>query len=123
KQGWDKIGKVIEDPNHIFLIPAKAVDGVSAASDAGEWAVEGAADAAAAATSYGEPLAVPDFLSGMVDWSMDLMFYNADGGFTVMATIFQTGMVLAEMVVGGLLILGLFTAPAAIVSFVMGVMV
>jgi NADH dehydrogenase len=123
KQGWDKIGKVIEDPNHIFLIPAKAVDGVSAASDAGEWAVEGAADAAAAATSYGEPLAVPDFLSGMVDWSMDLMFYNSDGGFTVMATIFQTGMVLAEMVVGGLLILGLFTAPAAIVSFVMGVMV
>ncbi len=123
KQGWDKIGSIMEDPNKIFLIPAKAVDGVTAASDAGDWAAEGAVDAAAAATAWGEPLPVPDFLSGIVDWSMDLMFYNAEGGFTAMATVFQTGMVLAEMVVGLLLIIGLFTAPAAIVSFAMGVMV
>lgn len=123
KQGWDKIGSVMEDPNKIFLIPAKAVDGVSAASDAGDWAAEGAEGAAAAAAAWGEPLPVPDFLSGIVDWSMDLMFYNAEGGFTAMATVFQTGMVLAEIAIGLLLIIGLFTAPAAVISFAMGVMV
>ena len=40
----------------------------------------------------------------MVKWSMDAFFYNGDGGFTTLATIFQTGMVIAELLVGIMLI-------------------
>ncbi|OBR63983.1 6-phosphogluconate dehydrogenase [Paenibacillus oryzae] len=123
KQGWDKIHKIIENPDHIFLIPAKAADGVSGASVA----AEGAADAVTAASDYTASavtaLPVPDFMKSMVDWSMDLMFYNSDGGYTWMAYVFQGGMVCAELIVGALLILGLFTAPAAVVSVAMAIMV
>lgn len=119
-QGWDKIHKIMKDPGHIFLIPAKSMDGVSAASAAG-------GDAVTAASSYTQDavtaLPVPDFLKSIVDWSMDLMFYTGDGGYTSLAYVFQTSMVLAELVVGVLLIVGLFTAPAAIASVAMGVMV
>ncbi|MFD2117494.1 FAD-dependent oxidoreductase [Paenibacillus yanchengensis] len=121
KQGFDKIGKIIDDPKAMFLIPAKAADGTSAASAAG------ATDAVSAASDYSaealSALPVPDFMKGIVDWSMDLMFYTADGGYTSLAYIFQSGMVFAEMIVGVLLILGLFTAPAAVVSVGMGIMV
>jgi len=118
KQGYDKLGKIIDDPDAMFLIPAKAVDGTSAAS---------AADAVSSASSYTAEaltaLPVPEFIQNIVDWSMGLMFYTSDGGFTSMAYIFQTGMVLAEMLVGILLMVGLFTAPAAVVSVAMGAMV
>lgn len=117
KEGWNKVGKVIEDPSNIFLIPAKAVDGTSSASP--EWGAEAGAEAAEAVAA----LPVPEFLTNIVDWSMDLMFYNADGGYTVMATIFQTGMVFAEIIIGLLLIVGLFTAPAVVVSIAMGAMI
>lgn len=123
QQGWDKIHKIIDDPNHIFLIPAKAADGTSGASVV----AEGAADAVTAASDYTASavtaLPVPDFMKSMVDWSMDLMFYNGDGGYTWLAYVFQAGMVGAELVVGLLLILGLFTAPSAVISVAMGVMV
>ena len=57
-------------------------------------------------------LPVPDFMKSIVDWSMDLMFYTGDGGYTSLAYVFHTSMVLAELIVGILLIVGLFTAPA-----------
>ncbi|GIP18206.1 NADH dehydrogenase [Paenibacillus montaniterrae] len=121
KQGFDKMGKILDDPGAMFLIPAKAVDGTSGAS------VADTADAVSAASSYSSEaltaLPVPDFMKSIVDWSMDLMFYSSDGGYTTLAYIFQTGMVAAELLVGLLLIVGLFTAPAAIVSLCMGVMV
>ena len=121
KQGFDKVGKILDDPGAMFLIPAKAVDGTSGAS------VAEAADAVSAASSYTSEaltaLPVPDFIKNIVDWSMGLMFYTADGGYTSLAYIFQTGMVAAEMLVGLLLIVGLFTAPAAVVTFCMGAMV
>ncbi|EFU43174.1 FAD-dependent pyridine nucleotide-disulfide oxidoreductase [Paenibacillus vortex V453] len=127
-QGWDKIHKIIDDPDKVFLIPAKAADGVSAASAAGaDAAGAGAADAVSAASAYTaeavSALPVPDFIKSMVDWSMDLMFYTGDGGYTSLAYVFQTSMVLAELIVGILLIVGLFTAPAAIASVAMGAMV
>ena len=121
KQGFDKMGKIIADPSGMFLIPAKAADGTSGAS------VAETADAVSAATNYASDalvaLPVPGFMKDMVDWSMGLMFYTSDGGYTPIAYIFQTGMVAAELIVGALLIVGLFTAPAAVVSFGMGVMV
>lgn len=125
-EGSQKLGKIIDDPGHIFLIPAKAVDGTSAASLA-----EGATKAADAVSSASvapaeateTALKVPHFIKAVSDWSMDLMFYGAHGHYTWLAYVFQGGMVAAEMLIGILLILGLFTAPAAIASVAMGVMV
>lgn len=116
KEGLAKLPKVLSDPGNIFLIPAKATDGTSGATDATSGATPAAAESV-------EALPVPDWMQGIVDWSMDLMFYKADGSFTVLAPIFQTGMVLAEVLVGALLIVGLFSAPAAITSVLMGVMI
>lgn len=119
-QGWDKAGKIVKDPGQIFLIPAQAADGTSGASAA-------AADAVSAASQYTEQamsaLPVPHFIKTIVDWSMDLAFYGSQGSYTWLAYVFQAGMVAAELVVGLLLIAGLFTAPAAVVTVAMGVMV
>ena len=111
-EGLAKLPKVLEDPSKIFLIPAPVVDGAAAASAA----AEGTAEAVKA-------LPVPDFIANIVKWSMDAFFYNGDGGFTGLATVFQTGMVLAEIAVGLLLIVGLFSAVASLVSLAMGAMI
>ncbi|WP_232695824.1 FAD-dependent oxidoreductase [Brevibacillus daliensis] len=129
-EGLAKLPKVLENPGNIFLIPPSphAVDGASAASQAvtdvtqtvdassAASAVQGAADAVQA-------LPVPGFVESIVSWSMDLLFYNADGSYTALATIFQTGMVFAEIIFGALLILGLFTAVSAIFTIKMGLMI
>lgn len=109
-EGWEKLSRVLKDPNDIFLIASKVV--VSSASVAVDSAEE-----------WGEALAVPHFISSIVDWFMELMFYSASGDFTFMATIFQTGMVAAEIIVGLCLLGGLFTALASIVSVLMGLMI
>lgn len=117
-QGLEKIGKIIEDPGNMFLIPAPVTDGTSGAS---------VADATTAATQYTEQamsaLPVPGFIQSIVDGSMDLMFYTSDGGYTTLAYMFQAGMVIAELVFGILLILGLFTALSSIATFAMGTMI
>ncbi|MBI6875205.1 NAD(P)/FAD-dependent oxidoreductase [Clostridium aciditolerans] len=115
EQGLHKLPKIIEDPSNIFLIPAPpSVDGNSAAS---------AAKSVAEAATQVATLPVPEFLKNIVDWSMNTFFYTGDGGFTVLAKIFQTCMVVGEVVVGILLIAGLFSALASIASIVMGTMV
>lgn len=118
KQGWDKLLDIIDDPGRIFLIPAKALDGTAGAS---------VADVTASATPYTQEalsaLPVPGFLESMVNSSMDMMFYNAAGDFTAMAYVFQTSMVVGELLLGILLIVGLFTAPAAIITVLMGLMI
>ncbi|MGK0468708.1 FAD-dependent oxidoreductase [Clostridium sp.] len=115
-EGLAKLPKILADPTKIFLIPAPIVDGASAATEA----VEGAADATAAAVVS---LPVPEFIEKIVKWSMDTFFYTGDGGYTGLATVFQTGMVLAEIVVGLLLIVGLFSAIASLTSIAMGMMI
>ena len=60
-------------------------------------------------------LPVPDFIAKIVKWSMDTFFYTGDGGYTALATIFQTGMVIAEILVGLMLIVGLFSALASLI--------
>jgi NADH dehydrogenase len=112
-EGVNKIGQVIKDPTDIFLIPAAPV--ADAASAATEWVEEGAEAVTA--------LPVPEFISSIVEWSMDLMFYTSDGGYTALASVFQTGMVLGEIVVGLCLIGGLFTAVASVISIAMGLMI
>lgn len=111
-EGLAKLPDIIKDPTNIFLIPAKIP--VSGAS-----VVEGAE----AATAWVEPLAVPQFIEKMVSASMDMFFYTPEGGFTVLATIFQTLMVAGEIAVGLCLLGGLFSAVASIVSILMGLMI
>ncbi|MFD3158346.1 FAD-dependent oxidoreductase [Haloimpatiens sp. FM7330] len=113
-QGLHKLPKILEDPTNIFLIPPPA-DATSAAS--------AASSTAEAAATVVESLPVPDFIQNIVDWSMNTFFYNGDGGFTGLAQVFQTGMVIGEIIVGILLIVGLFTALASIMSIAMGMMV
>lgn len=110
-EGLAKLPSVISNPSNIFLLPSK-VDALASASQATEGA-EVAVEAVKA-------LPVPEFIQGIVDWSMNLIFYNADGSFTAMAGIFQTLVVIAELTFGILLILGLFTAIASIGSVLLG---
>jgi len=125
EQGLHKLPDIIKDPSNIFLIPAPptaATSGASAAVDATA-AASTAGQAAEAASQWGEALPVPGFIEDIVKWSMDAFFYTSDGGFTPLAEIFQAGMVIAEIVVGLMLIFGLFSALASIVSIAMGVMI
>lgn len=116
EEGLAKLPKIIDDPSKIFLIPAPVVDGATAASAAAE-------EATATVEQWAAPLAVPDFIEKIVNWSMDNFFYTGDGGFTTLATVFQTGMVIAEILVGILLIIGLFSALASLMSIAMGMMI
>lgn len=141
-EGLDKLPKILADPNNIFLIPPSpdwnAVTAATGAAATGAAATTGTAEAVssataaagaaagaageAAASAWGEALHVPEFLQGIVNASMDMMFYGPDG-FTGLATIFQTGMVLAEITLGVLLIIGLFTALASIMSIAVCTMI
>jgi NADH dehydrogenase len=134
-EGLDKLPKILEDPNYIFLIPSKLP--VSGASEVVEEVVEKIVWTSglplpkfidhsvswAMNILHGASLPVPEFVKSMVDSSMDLIFYTPTGEFTMMATVFQTIMVLAELAVGAALIVGLFTALASIGSIVMGLMI
>ncbi|MCT4605120.1 MAG: FAD-dependent oxidoreductase [Marinisporobacter sp.] len=116
-QGLHKLPSILEDPSKIFLIPAPPVaDATSAASEAVEATAE-------AASQFGDALPVPGFIEDMVQWSMETFFYTGDGGFTGLASVFQAGMVIGEVIVGLLLIVGLFTAIASIASIGMGMMI
>ncbi len=106
QEGLAKLPDVLKDPSNIFLIPS----GMDANSGA-TVVEEGAAVV--------EALVVPEFIADIVEASMGFMFYNADGTFTFMATIFQTMMVVGEILVGLCLLAGLFTAFASIISLVM----
>ncbi|WP_106769061.1 FAD-dependent oxidoreductase [Paenibacillus faecalis] len=128
-EGWDKMLKIIDDPNRIFLIPpAPTPDGVTAATQAVNEVsqtvdAQTAASAVSTAKDAVQALPVPDFISSMVSGFMDMFFYTADGGYTALASVFQIGMVAAEIVFGLMLIAGLFTAVASIGTIAMGVMI
>ena len=115
-EGLAKLPKILADPSKIFLIPAPVVDGATAAT-----AVAPAAGAAPVEVWVALP--VPGFIEKIVKWSMDTFFYTGDGGYTALAAIFQTGMVIAEILVGLMLIVGLFSALASLMSIAMGIMI
>ncbi|WP_083180481.1 NAD(P)/FAD-dependent oxidoreductase [Paenibacillus yonginensis] len=129
-EGLDKLPKVWNHPNTIFLIPAssKAADATSAASEAAG-AVSTTVDAQSAASAVGsakeavEAMPVPHFITNMVNGFMDIFFYHSDGSFTALASVFQFCMVLAELAIGVLLIVGLFTAISSIATVGLGVMI
>lgn len=106
--GLGKLPAVMADPTNIFLLPTKLVQATGAASEVVE---------------TGEALAVPGFIYRMGDWFMSLLFYRADGSFNSLAPVFQTLMVLGEILVGLALIVGLFTLIAGLVSFLMSAMI
>lgn len=124
EEGLNKLPNIWNNPSKIFLIPPPAMDGVTAATAKAASDATSAASAAAGATSqWGAALPVPDFIEKIVKWSMDIFFYNGNGGYTKLAEIFQICMVIAEIVVGACLIVGLFTALTSIISFIMGAMI
>ncbi|QCX34717.1 6-phosphogluconate dehydrogenase [Caloramator sp. E03] len=132
EEGLNKLPKIINDPGKIFLIPAPVADASSAASvqaatntavQATSAASAAASKAAEAASQWGTALPVPEFIQKIVKWSMNTFFYTGDGGFTTLAHIFQTCMVIGEILVGLCLIVGLFTALASIISIAMGTMI
>jgi NADH dehydrogenase len=110
-EGFKKLGSIIKDPTHIFLIPPPITD-VSAASETANNTVEAV-----------KALPVPEFIQYIVDWSMNLIFYSPDGGFTTLAVIFQVCMVAAEILIGLSLFGGLFTAISSIASIGLGIMI
>lgn len=116
EEGLTKLPKILSNPSDIFLIPAPpSADANSAAS-----AAAGAAEAAVEAV---QALPVPEFIKNIVDWSMNAFFYNGDGGFTALAQVFQTCMVIGEILVGLMLLAGLFSALGSIMSVAMGMMI
>ncbi|SDG19261.1 NADH dehydrogenase [Fontibacillus panacisegetis] len=130
EEGIDKLPKILKDPNNIFLIPASpnAGDAISAASEAAGNVTstvdaQTAASAVESASTAVTALPVPGFIKSIVGWFMDVFFYTADGGYTALATVFQFFMVFAEIAIGILLILGLFTAVASAVTVALGVMI
>ncbi|MNO22526.1 NADH dehydrogenase-like protein YjlD [compost metagenome] len=130
EEGIDKLPKILKDPNNIFLIPAppNAGDAISAASEAAGAVTQtvdaqSAASAVESASTAVTALPVPGFIKSIVGWFMDVFFYTADGGYTALATVFQFFMVFAEIAIGVLLILGLFTAVASAVTVALGVMI
>lgn len=116
-EGLAKLPKIIADPTKIFLIPAPIIDGATAATAA----------APAAGTppveTWGAALIMPDFIQTIFNWCVSHFFCNSDGSFSTLAVIFQTGMVIAEILVGIMLIVGLFSTLAALMSIVMGLMI
>lgn len=127
EQGLHKLPGILEDPSKIFLIPAPAsATSAASAADAtaaATGAAAGAEAAAEAASQWGAALPVPEFIENIVKWSMDAFFYTPEGGYTKLAEIFQAGMVIGEVIVGLLLIAGLFTALASLISIAMGLMI
>ena len=63
------------------------------------------------------------FLDGMMNWVYETFMWSGDTGFTTTAAIFQVGMTLSEIAVGGMFILGLFTPLAAVMAFMMSIMI
>jgi NADH dehydrogenase len=110
--GLDKLPKILKNPSNIFLIPTPYDAASSASVQAG-------------ASTSEKALWVPHFVEKLVNKVMDLLFYT-DGKspkFNGLASVFQAGMVVAEIIVGVLLVIGLFSAIASIVSILMCIMI
>ncbi len=114
-EGLAKLPRILQDPSKVFLIPPPVYDSVSGATQPVE-AGEGAA------TAFGEVLPVPDFVTDITGWFMDIFFYTPDGGFTFLAQAFQAVLVMGEVAVGLCLISGLLTFPVSIAAILMCLM-
>lgn len=62
---------------------------------------------------------VPEFISDIMNWVNQTFFWASDGSFTTFAALAQSGMIVTEIIIGGLFILGLMTPLAGIISFIL----
>ena len=74
-------------------------------------------------TAGGGAVPRPGFVENIMDWMYATFFWKGETDFTILAAIFQSGVVFAELGIGILFILGLFTPLAAIISFVLMLMI
>ncbi|MFV0519054.1 MAG: FAD-dependent oxidoreductase [Lachnospirales bacterium] len=119
-EGIIKLEKMIIDPKNVFIfsIPAEQLpDGVTSASP---WVAESVVPqifhTIEGFALTGQGLAVPSLLQPMVDWSMATFIIP-------IAPYFQGFMIISEVIVGLLLMAGLFTSIAGIWSAVMCIMI
>ena len=101
------------DPANIYLpgIDFSATSGDSGATPSGDKAAAGGGE-----TDWGEPIL--DEALGIYDWFAATILELHP----LVAFLSQAGVVLAQVVIGVFLIVGLFTVPAAIVSILLGIM-
>lgn len=106
------------------------IEGITAAAQNGEDITEmvhSAIDSAVeAATAYGTPLHTPEFIVNMNTAVSKSMFYVESylgGSLSGMGVFVQSSMIIAEVLIGLMLLGGFFTMPAAVVSIIMGVMI
>jgi NADH dehydrogenase len=112
-EGWEKMWKVVADPTNIFLFSIPDADGVASAT---EVVTDATATVSQAVYDYGEALPVPGFIKGIVDWSM--------GTFVApIAPYFQAAIVIAEIVIGICLLIGLFTTVFSVFSCILCLMI
>ncbi len=115
-EGIIKFEKMIANPKNIFLFPITeeqlaTLDGITSSSPQGLehklpeifYTIE------SFALSSEKALPLPAFVQPIVDWSMNLFIIP-------IAPLFQAFMISAEIAIGGLLILGLFTSFASLAS-------
>lgn len=65
----------------------------------------------------------PGFIDEMMNWMYQTFFWEGADGFTLMASIFQTGVIFAEIIIGIMFILGFLTPIASIVSVILMLMI
>lgn len=121
-EGIVKLEKILLDPENIFMFEIPSVDGVAEASAevvekviTNSWVPEIFHTIGDFALT-GTPLPVPAMFDPMMEWSM----INVIGP---IAPWFQGFMVVAEIIIGLMLIAGLFTTVAAIGAAVMCIMI
>jgi len=104
REGINKIPNIFDDFNNIFLfnLPADGVSAVSAATDGAE--------------QWGEALPVPGFIESIVEWSLGVFI-------APIAPYFQAFIVFAEIILGLMLIGGLFSAFASVATAALCVMI
>lgn len=146
--GFSKLPKVLDDWRNVFLLPPNPIDATSAATgeatDATTAAtgevVETVVDAAAdvdltwfeeiaktlgdyTELSAGKPLPVPKFLENIMNKSYEMFFWSDKGGFTDMAGMVQSSMIILEIIIGLMFIFGIFTPVAAVLSIMVMIII
>jgi NADH:ubiquinone reductase (H+-translocating) len=102
REGINKIPNIFNDFNKIFLFVLPAADGVtSATQDTAQW---------------GTALPVPEFITNIVNWSLKIFI-------APIAPYFQAAIVFLEIILGLMLIGGLFSAFASAVTVALCVMI
>lgn len=131
-EDWTKVTTFPSKEAYAQLINPIASDGGSSATGAAEEGAEAIVEASDSLIntltgifelSAGQPLPRPGFLESIMEWVFNAFFWDGQNGFTLLAGVFQSGMIFAEIGVGLLFMAGLLTPIAAIASFFMMIMI